>query len=440
MATFKVRDKETGEVFTVRDKEAPKESLKEAWKISSPEELVQKGYPPVAAGLVATGQQLSSPLWKYGNMLAGGLPEVAMRKMGYKPPEAQIQAATPFGTKDITGLMNIASNTAGFIRGAPMKLASGAAGMIPRGVTLAQRAGLGALRGATQFGGAAGLTTPPGEAFEAWKSRLMRTGAGAGLGAVTGSISGIVNHFTDLLKEPAILKTGKQVRSGFWGFKGKVTKWYGEKLTKLQKANPETKVDISKSLKDFKAGLGDKAKFKSLQTASPKLRNALLQEKTKFTLKESQDLINELKSTVSENQLAGFKVRPSTGEVKGFIDSLQKAKQSAFPQMKFTDAAYGKMQDYGDAVESYMDYGKTVNGLKTMFNNPERVKALKVVLPKDIFNLAKQTVNAQNITRGALMNIDRIVRYAVIYGFMRDVVRRVEFDSGGDSGSSGGGE
>jgi len=47
MATFKIRDKETGEVFTIREKEVSK---KEAWKISTPEELVKKGYSPMAAG------------------------------------------------------------------------------------------------------------------------------------------------------------------------------------------------------------------------------------------------------------------------------------------------------------------------------------------------------------------------------------------------------
>ncbi|KYK25703.1 hypothetical protein AYK26_07745 [Euryarchaeota archaeon SM23-78] len=426
MATFKIRDKETGEVFTIREKEVSK---KEAWKISTPEELVKKGYSPMAAGLVSTGQQLSSPLWKYGNMVLGGLPEVALRKMGYVPPQAQIQAATPFGTKDITGLTNIAANVGGFIRGVPMKIAGAVAGGIPAGATLASRIGLGALKGATQLGGAAGLTTPPGEAFENWKARLGRGGVAAAFGGVAGGVSGLVGHFTNLLRDSALLKTGEQVRTGFWGFKDKLTRWFSKKLVQYQSAKPDKKVNLSKPLKEFEKGIGDKAKFKTLKTASPRLRQAL--EKKQLTLQETQDLVNQLKNTISENQLAGFKVRPSVGEVKGFIDSIQKAKHGAFPQMKYVDATYGKMSDYSNAVENYMQYGRTVQGLKTMINNTERAKALKMILPKDTFDFVKQTVNAQKLTNFGWNSIGYAIRYGIIYKLVRDMVRNIEI-TGGD--------
>jgi len=416
-----------------------KKPLKKAWTISSPEELMEQGMTPTMAGLTATGQQLSSPLWKFGNMFLAGLPEKALNKMGYTAPTADIKLGLPKTTTgeelDITAATNIAASIGGFIQG-PARLAGKVVAGIPAGASLLGRAGMGALKGGTQLGLAAGLHTPAEEDFSNWKARGMRAGGAGVLGAVTGGVSGVLSHFNNLLKSTAMLKTGKQIRSGFKGLKDRLSKWYGDKIDKFQNTNPNNRVNISKELQTFEKGLEDKAKFKSLLRASPRLRKAILND-GKLTLKEGQDLINQLKSTISETQLAGFKVRPSGGEINTFIDSIQKQKHIGFPQMKFTDQAYGQMKTYSNSVESYMKYGKTAKGLKTMFGNPEQRKALQVILPKDTFSKVQQTVAAQGMTKQGMRLLDYAIRYGIMYKVAQNLTKNFDFGGGGEDYQGG---
>jgi len=403
---------------------------KEAWKISTPEELVDQGFTPTQAGLIATGQELTSPAYKYGNMLLGGLPNIALGKMGYRAPEADLGAVTP--------AINAAANIGGFVRGIPMQIGGVVARGIPqatRGAGLLTKAGLGAARGATQFGIGSGLQTPERE-FENWKARGLRTVAGGVAGAVTGGVSGLVEHFTGLLSQKALLGAGRQVRESFKGFEGKLKSWFGDKLLKFQYASPKTKVDLTTPIKAFKTGVGDKTKFKALLNASPRLKKAI--ESKQLSLYDTQELVNQLKNTISESQLAGFKVRPNVGEVKKFISLIQEQKHLSFPGMRYTDKVYGVMSDYTNAIENYTKFGRTVQGIRSMVKNPEMRKSLQIVLPKDVFETVIQTAKAQTITKEGLRAVDYLVRYGILYAFMKKVMNKAtpesaESTSGGNT-------
>jgi len=402
---------------------------KEAWEISTPEELVDQGFSPAQAGLLATGQQLTSPIYKYGNMLMGGLPNIALSKMGYRAPEADINIARPGGTTDITGAINAAANIGGFVRGVPMRIARGATRVIPqatRGAGAIARMGLGATRGAAEFGLAAGLHTPE-EQFENWRARGMRTLGGGVAGFVTGGVSSLVSHFSNLLSQKALLKTGEQVRVNFKEFNTHLKDWFGNKLLRFQYASPNVKVDLTSPIETFKAGIGDKVKFKTLLNAVPRLKKAL--NVKKLSLKDTQDLVNQLKNTISERQLAGFKVRPNVGEVKKLIDLIQEQKHLSFPGMRYTDKVYGVMSDYTNAIENYTKFGNTVKGIRSMVNNPEMRKSLQTVLPKDVFETVMQTAKAQTITKEGLRAVDYLVRYGILYAFMKKVMNKATPES-----------
>jgi len=399
--------------------EKVKPGKKLAWEISTPEELVGKGYPPWAASAIATGQQLSSPVYKYGNMLLGGLPDVALRRMGYQAPESDIRVGISRQGKNIAPLLNTMANIGGFVRGVPMRAGIAAAGAIPvRGI------GGAALRGATQYGTAAGLTTPVEEAFNNWRARGARAGfAGLG-GAAIGTIQGVVSHFTNLLNDKAQLATGASVRKGFSRFKGKLTKWFGEKLNKFQAAEPTKRVDINESLEGFRRLLDDNRKFKTLANNVPRLKKALASKfRGKLTLPQSQDLINQIKETVSDTNWAGKGVKPSTREVQAFVNSLKSARNAAFPQMKFTDATFSRMKDYTNSVENIMKFGKTVKGLKSMVSNAETKKALQAILDPSTYKRVVDTVTAGKLTKTGARAIYTLIRYGIIYGFMRKVFR-----------------
>ena len=419
------------------EKVTPKDKAKPAWDISSVDELMKQGFSPTQAGLLATGQQLSSPLYKYGNMLLGGLPNKALQAMGRPAPEAQIRAGFDKEGKDITGAINMAANVAGFARGLPMRAGAALAGRIPQGAGLMARAGLGAARGAAQLGTAGALQTPAQEEFKNWQARAMRTAGGALGGAAIGTTQGVISHFTGLLSDKAQLATGEQVRSGFGKFKENLTSWFGKKIDRLQTAKPNQRVDINKELETFKTGLEDNRKFKTLLNASPKLRQAI-ESKARLTLKQSQDLINQVKETVSDANWAGKGVKPSTREVQVFIDSLKSARNNAFPAMKYTDAVYGQMKTFTKSVQDTMQFGKTVNGLRGLVNNTEKRKALQTILPKEVFDKVINTVKAGNITKTGLTTLHTVIRYGILYQFVRKLADKMDIGGGGDEIQQGG--
>ena len=411
---------------------------KKAWKISTPEELVKQGFSPTSAALLATGQQLSSPAYKYGNMLLGGLPDIALSKMGREAPETDINIATPFGEKNISGGINTTSNIAGFVRGLAMKAGTGVAGLIPkaaRGAGIAAKAGIGAAKGATQFGLASYLHTPKDQ-FENWRARGMRGAAGAVGGAAIGTVSGLVEHFTGLLSQKSLLKTGEETRSGFGKFKQKLTNWFGKKLDKFQKAKPNQRVNIKESVGDLSKTVKGKEKLAFLKKESATLKKVLKRD-GQATLRETQDISNEVKESLSRAKLTGKGVRPSDVEVFNTIDSIKNAKHAAFPEMRFTDSAYGKMSEYTHAVENFMKYGKTAQGIKTMVKNPEMRKSLETILPKETFDIIKETSAAQTVSKEVLRAVDYLVRYGILYTFMKSMINNIKSDEGAEMQGGG---
>ena len=403
-------------------KAAPaKKSLYSLWGAEITPQMEQQA--PYPAAIAKTLQQgMGTPLLHYLNMAGGGIPGYLAKKTGYEIPQPE-----GLPSKVLTG----AADIAGFATGAPMRIGGGAASLLPKvtkGATLAQKIRLDAAGGATQFGIASFLHTAENQ-FNDWKARTTRGVAGAAVGAASGTVKGLMDHFTGLLSQKSLLDTGEGTRTGYSKFKQKLTGWFGKKLIKFQTAKPDQRVDLSKELKSFEEGLGDKAKFKALRTSSPRLRKAL--KDPNLTLQETQDLINQLKSGVSEGQLSGFKVRPSGQEVNEFINSVQKAKHTSFPEMRFTDKVYGKMSEYTNAVENFMKFGKTAQGIKTMIKNPETNKSLQTILPKETYDILKQTAGAQTISKEGLRVVDYLVRYSLLYTLVKNMIGKATSGGGG---------
>lgn len=416
------RSQTSSSVRFPEDKYEPKKSLYSLWGAEVTQKMERTS--PYLTAIAKTAQEgIATPALSFLNMAGAGIPAHVARKYGYEMPQPETLPG-----RILTG----GANVAGFVGGAPLRLGRLASKALPpltKATTLGGRVGLGATRGAVELGTAAGAMTPE-DNFLDWKSRMKSAVVGGVVGATGGAVTGAVSHFTSLLSQKSLLGAGEKVRSEHGQFKGKLTNWFGKKLERFQQAKPNQKVSLKNELDVFKSGLDDKAKFKTLLRSSPRLRKAV--DSGDLSLKETQDLINQLKSTVSEGQLALHKVRPSNGEVIGFIDTLQKAKHRAFPEMRITDTVYGRMKDYTNAVENIMSFGKTVKGFKTAINNPETRKALETVLPKEIFNKVLQTAQAQTFSKETWTILDRMLRYGLIYGVTREVVKNIkDIDSGG---------
>lgn len=403
---------------TVKERKSsiPK-SLYKLWGAEITPEM--KAERPYLSALTKTAQEgIATPLLHFLNMSGGGIPEVLAGKYGYTMPPA----GENLPSKIATGIADIA----GFAGGIPMRIGGGISRVIPqatKSANILKKMGIGAAKGATEFGIASGLHTPQGS-WGNLKGRALRAGLGAVGGAATGTVGGLVEHFTGLLSDKALLKTGDETRAGYKSFRTKLTTWFGGKLRKFQQANPDVRVDISEPIKKFEEEVADKSRYKSLFNSSPRLRNATLKaaKGEGLTLGEAQDLVNQLESTVSEGALSGFKVRPSTGEVTNFIGSLRGAITDTFPQMKYSYKVYKLMNSYTNAIENYMKFGKTVKGIKEMVRNPETKMALKTILPQETFDTLIQTSTAQTITKEGLRALDYLVRYGILYTFMKNVI------------------
>jgi hypothetical protein len=402
---------------------------KDAWKISSPEELVEQGLNPIAAGLAATGQQLSRPLWQFGNAAMFGLPNVALDKMGYKVPSNVNEGDTPKQIMAKGGLDAI-GGVAGFIRG-PVAAGGAIAGRLPAR-TIAQAAG----KGAVQYGIAAGLDTPdspnPSESFGNWKARGLRTTGGAVGGAILGGLGKAADIYLKPMAKNAQLQVGREVRGEYDGLRTKLTDRFEKRMYELTVKNKGKTADIQPAVDSFLKEVGDSKKLKTLYNVSPKLQKLLGGDK-RLSLKQTQELVNQLKSSVSEAKLAGRNVRPSDKEVLNFVNKIQNIKHSTFKGMKSVDAAYGRMSETANVVKTYMKQGKTVNGLKTIFKNPEQERALKSIMSPEMFEKAQNLVRSKNFSQAAVSTAQSLIRYGIIYWGMKNIAKGLNFGEGAEA-------
>jgi hypothetical protein len=403
------------------------EEKKDAWRTQTVDELMAQGFSPTASGLLRTGQQLAPPLARGINTALGGVPDLALRKAGLQIPKTDIQ----IGQKDISKELDTIAKATGFVKGLPMAIGSKAASLLPKaGAAMKSAVGSGALQGATKFGIASALSPAEGE-FQNWKQRGAMGLGGVAVGGAIGGVGGLVNHFTGLLSEPSQRATSRELRGSFKGFKGKLNSWFGNRITELQKRFPDKRVDFSEPIKDLKSQIG--RGLKGIAKQSPRLQKAISGNK-QLTLRESQDLINEVKSTIPKSQLKGLNVRTPQGERIGFVDALQEAKRSAFPQFTAVDKVWEKLDTYVDSVQNIMSYAKTSVGLKSVMKNPEQKHALKTVLPPELFDKALALSKAQALSKDAWKIVESLFRYAVIYGFVRQLSSAVQ--GIGDTGGS----
>jgi len=413
-----------------------KTELGDAWRLPTTEEWTQRGLKPWQAAGLRTISQLSSPIAKGFDTALLGLPERALREYGKTIPSTEIPASfnKPTG-RDIAPILDKVAQTAGFIKGVGMKggakLGTAATKGLPS-ATIGQNVAKGSLKGAITLGVASGAYTSPEEAFDDWRARGGRTAAGAVGGGVFGAFSGAAEHLIKTLSNTSIMDLGKGIRKSQGDFSKKMKAVFEKALYKNSLKYPGRKVDISKQLESLPRKMEDSRKMKSLVNASPKLRKAINQ-KGELSLKQTQDLVNELKETVSQAKLAGRNVRPSDREIMQFIGQIQAAKHTTFPAMIKTDAWYGRAKAQTGLLEKFTKLGNTEVGFRSVLRNPATQEALKKIMTPEIYESVKQTALAQTVSKGALRVADYAVRYGIIYSLIHNLIGKMS--PGDDFGS-----
>lgn len=416
-------DEELNELSKNIKEETKKKSLYSAVKAEITPEMEKNS--PYATALAKTAQQgIATPALNYLNMAGGGIPEIVANKLGYEIPKPE-----NLPSKILTGGADIA----GFVQGLPMKAGKMAVSKIPEGAKFTSKVALDALRGAGEFGVASALTTPPEEDFKNWKARLGRGIIGAGAGGVVGGVGSAIGQIGNLLTQDTTLKTGREIKKAYTTLKNKMSPWFGRRLKQIQEANPEAKVDLSKTFGDvFKGILNDKKKYQTLVNKTPRLRTAM--GKGSLSLQETEDLINQMNETMSQAKLAGRGITPSDAEVKQLIKSVKDARNKVFPQMKNVDAAYGKVTNDLKSSQKLAENFKSTKNALDMFKDDEQRRLLKNVMPEDLYNQISRIARSKSIGKEGYRLAEYGIRYVIIYNLIRNVINSADF--GGDSSQS----
>jgi len=410
-------------VETISAKQTPQK--KEAWKISSPEELVGQGYNPIAAGLMATGQQLSQPLFKGVNTALLGLPQKALEAHGQKPPsDREIQAQYWKGKQaNVAPALDVGAEIAGFVGGAPMKagkaIAGGFKGLKGAGV------GISAARGAIELGTAAALTTPPEEAFNDFASRATRTSIGALGGAVIGAAGSKLKSMGDVVKRE--VKIAKEVRGALKGnYSGRAANFEGSLYDETIKSNlkrADLSRDISLLTRDSRKALGAIAK------KSDKVSDILRNPKD-ISLKQLQDAISEGKDILSAAKKTGKGLRASDKNVKSMLDKLQELKYREFPGMKAIDEAYGAISENMKVMDNALGKGKTMSAIRSAFKDAEKKEVLQELISPEMYSQLNGFVKSEKALKYGSGLINMFIKYGIIYKTLQSTLGKVSI--GGD--------
>lgn len=180
-------------------------------------------------------------------------------------------------------------------------------------------------------------------------------------GGISGALTGALGLAAKSPLARALRNTSKK---GFEGFQTKTLgslddamhkqgKVFGKVIDDLSSKSPNP-VDLEKAALDIIDQSEDSQKIATMVRRIPKLRRLLEGEGSlKLTLKESQDLYNEIGSYISKNKLAGEGLRPNDIPVLKFMrNAIRKAQVDSLPGDLAEEFA-GARSAYGQAANDY---------------------------------------------------------------------------------------
>lgn len=195
---------------------------------------------------------------------------------------------------------------------------------------------------------------------------------------VSGALKGTGQALDDTLKN----QTGflDDVRSAFYDAKSAASEKYGEGLEKLAADNPDKFVDIGSTVGYAKEALKDNPKLASAINRVPAFKKFLDGADTRISLKEAQDLANDLQSKISSGKLKGVGVRPDDIPLLDAVHDLKADMLEAFPDIKELRKSYGEILGNFNNVRNKLKPGSLSNAVKKNFGDVEIAKSAKELL------------------------------------------------------------
>lgn len=372
MEEFKIKNKETGEVFTIREKSSKKPNIEYQNKVGAlfnvPSAAIRsaiqgKGYMQGALrpSDVPSFQEVLSNKVNTGNKLADM----------YLKTQANIGgAALDMATDPTVGLMALAGQT-------PM---------------------------AKQI-----AASKPAQAFSKWmgsgrlaKSRVKDTKAGA--------------------------EFATSLRKKFYGFKKSLTDSFGSQIDDLASRNPSKTVDLSE-IRDRILNEWDDLlpETKSIIKKNPLLKNFVpkrgatgavrTSSSTTRTLKETQEAINHFNTKVPKN------IKYNNLEAMDFLDDIKASQLDAFPEMANVRAEYAAKIEPWKAIKSKFNFNQTLKAIENNFGGAEGAEAVKKIFPTEMlkemggYRKAAEQINKAMSKPSTGSTMAKMVKYYLLYKF-----------------------
>lgn len=337
---------------------------------------------------------------------AFGLPKVLARKVS---PEFEKQVFPEQETGSGKSLRFI-SEVGGYFGGGASKLAQKAASKFTNKAV--KGAVGGAVGGGTQLdvGGQTGV----GEKGPTLKGQAMQAITGAGVGAAAVPIvAGVksVGGFLGKKSTPFL----KKVQDAVWQSKYNATEKFGSQIDELVNKSPDNRASLRETIDNFseryKGGTEklDDGRVLNLDP-DPKLRAAIRRSpKTKqlfenpdladdLSVRDMQDIINEVQSKVTPQKLKGGGIRSDDRAVMDFIHEIKGAQLDAFPEMAgIRDSYKQSIRAYNNVRNKLLDSNIKKNLVSGFGDEPLVQESFEKLLDKQLVEEVKNFKNTQRL-------------------------------------------
>jgi len=273
----------------------------------------------------------------------------------------------------------------------------------------------------TLEGAATGFAAAPvkREDFLNPKQRAINAGVGAAAGAGGELAVRGVKNVAMVATPKGRTELVNRTRDAFRATKAQKGQQFEATIDSLTKQNPNNLVDLDGAVQQLEIDITNNPKLASAVNRTPRLKRLMqMQPGTrKISLKEAQDIKNELSSKISASKLAGNGVRPDDMDLLNTVDDIRDAQLSAFPDSQF--AEYGKARkEYGDMIGDY----KIIRG-----------KIREGGLEKNIYNKFGGDIEAENAVRNLLPkeNLKEVAAARMANKFLKNAPMAAGLGGGG---------
>lgn len=354
-------------------------------------------YSPQAIGgrLQREGQAIYkegiSPILSGLSTAAFGLPKAIAQKAGVK--EAIFPEQETLAGKATRGV----AETLGFMGGGAVKIGGKVAGKIG-GNLLRNKI----LKGATEFGIAGALQTPE-EDIIAPERRVTQGLIGAFFGGAVPAVSAGVKSATqgigNVFKK---VPFAEKIRTAFFTTKHNAVERFGNDIERLSVENPERIISLKPQIEELIQDIKLNPKLQSTINRTPALKQIVDNPDlaNNITLKQSQEIINGLRSKLPATKLQGYNVRPDDIPLFELIDDIKGSQLNAFPEMEGVRKSYGEVLSRYNLIKNKIKQGQLLKNLSTKFGDPELNKAAEDLLNKDTVSEIRNYRNAVKTLKG----------------------------------------